>query len=39
MMAISPPRERALNPLDRRLGGPQNWSGFSGKETESLPLP
>jgi hypothetical protein len=23
--------------LDRRLGGPQSWSGCSGKEKESLP--
>jgi len=22
-------------PLDRRLGGPQNWSGHSGKEKNS----
>jgi hypothetical protein len=26
-------------PLDMRLGGPQSWSGHSGKEKNDLPLP
>jgi hypothetical protein len=26
-------------PLDRRLGGPQRWSGYGGKEKNSQPLP
>jgi hypothetical protein len=25
-------------PLDRRLAGPQNWSGHSGEEKNSKPL-
>jgi hypothetical protein len=25
--------------LDRRLGGPESWSGHSGKEKNSQPLP
>jgi hypothetical protein len=25
-------------PLNRRLGGPQSWSGGSGEEKNSLPL-
>jgi hypothetical protein len=26
-------------PLDRRLGGPQSWSGRGGEEKNSQPLP
>jgi hypothetical protein len=26
-------------PLDKRLGGPQSWSGNSGEEKNSQPLP
>jgi len=26
-------------PLDRRLGGPQGWSGSGGEERNSQPLP
>jgi hypothetical protein len=26
-------------PLDRRLDGPQDWSGHSGKEKKSIPYP
>jgi len=26
-------------PLDRRLGGPQRWSGCSGEERDSQPPP
>jgi len=27
------------DPFNRRLGGPQSWSGCSGKEKKYLPVP
>jgi hypothetical protein len=33
------PKERALYPLDRRLGGFQSLSGRGGDEKNSQPLP
>jgi len=32
-------RKRLRYPLDRRLGGPQSWSGRGGEEKKFLPLP
>jgi len=36
-----PQGNRPWYPMDRRLGGPQSWSGLGDKENEipSLPLP
>jgi hypothetical protein len=30
---------RLCYPLDRRLGGPQSWSGCGGEEKNTQPLP
>jgi hypothetical protein len=32
-------RKSPWHPLDRRLGGPQNWTGGGGEEKNSQPLP
>jgi hypothetical protein len=36
--AALPQGKSLWNPLDRRLGGPQGWSGHSGKKKNSQPL-
>jgi hypothetical protein len=36
---FTPKGKDPWNPLDRRLGGPQSWSGHSGEEKNSQPLP
>jgi hypothetical protein len=36
---LYPEGKSPLYPLDRRLGGPQSWSGHSGEEKNSQPLP
>jgi hypothetical protein len=37
--AALPPGKDPWNPLDRRLGGPQNRSGHGGEEKNSQPTP
>jgi hypothetical protein len=36
---LYPQGKRPWYPLDRRMGGPQNWSGRGGEEKNSSPLP
>jgi hypothetical protein len=36
---LYPQKKSPWYPLDKRLGGPQNWSGCGGKEKNSQLLP
>jgi len=39
ILSLYPQGDNPQNPLDRRLGGPQWWSGQGGEEKNSVPLP